>query len=547
MSGDKLKRLSTKPAKREPLNDGHKQIVFALLCRNTSFFLAAKDQLDTERDLAGEENRKYALIWESLRALYEKFEKLPSYDGLFAELNRRLNRDPDFLEDDAVEEVSVFLRKTYDRNRKNLKAMLDEGREYLRQLLHEGLQEQLRQEVDAEESEIVSDLPTFLTSMHERAAQIDSIAVGTVKDLWDDDDEDQAIVKTSTGCTFLDEYMGGGHAEGEIYGLMAPWGVCKTTLACQLAVNRALQVQAIWNERGRTGKLPVVYMVFYEEPRKSVRVRLESFAAQIERKILESRDFKNFSSRKLDNYKDYEKSMFRGLFEAGGRPPGELERYNAARRQLKRNVKVINFVGDDPQYRLQASTMTTGIIDVIREDQRKSGNPGVASVIIDYAGAAAVRHLSANPHKEATKEMRHLIGRMPLDVKVNICAAMKTHAWLVHQLSTEANSRAPGTSMKITDAAEARNFPEHCDFAFLVGTKTDDGLTVLTAAKQRREEKKKDTVIRVDGRFCAVRSTDNEFLIENNRIVSAKEFSRVADTTDDEEEVTLDNEYDSLQ
>ena len=259
---------------------------------------------------------------------------------------------------------------------------------------------------------------------------------------------------------------------------------------------------------------------------------IRPISAQIERKILESRQFDKFSSRKLGNYKEYEKKMWGDLIARGAKPPGELERYHAARKQMKRNVRVVNFTGDDPAYKLHAATMTEGIVNVIKEDQRQNGNPGVAAVFIDYAGAAAVRHLSANPSKDASREMRHLIGRMPLDAKVNICAAMRTHAWIVNQLSTEANSRAPGTAMKITDGAEARNFPEHCDFAFLVGTKTDDGLAVITAAKQRREEKKKDSVIRVDGRFCAVRATDNEFLIENNRIVSAKEFSRVADADD---------------
>lgn len=547
MSESKLKRLSaTRIKKREPLNDRQKEIVFSLLLRDQTFFQSNVTQLDAERDLAGDANRRFALVWEALKKLFEEFNSMPSYDGLLAELDRRLEKDEDFLDDDEATELARFLRQAYDKRKRHLNALRDEAKEYLKRLLHEGLQTQLLKEVDDGEAEVVSDLPAFLTSMHERAAQIDSINVGAVKDLWDDDDDDQAIVKTSTGCTFLDEYMGGGHADGEVYGLMAPWGVCKTTLACQLGASRALQLQAVWNEKGRKTKLPIVYMVFYEEQRRSVRVRLEAFAAQIERKILESRQFDKFSSRKLGNYKDYEKSMWGDLISRGVKPPGELERYNAARRQLQRNVRVINFTGDDPAYKLHAGTMTDGILQVIKEDQRNRGNPGVGQVIIDYAGAAAVRHLSANPHKEASREMRHLIGRMPLDVKVNICAAMRTHAWVVNQLSTEANSRSPGTAMKITDGAEARNFPEHCDFAFLIGTKTDDGLAVLTAAKQRREEKKKDCVIRVDGRFCAVRATDNEFLIENNKIVSAKEFSRVADADDEEVEIDDDGDYGSM-
>ncbi len=544
MSDSKLKRLSPpRLAKREPLNARKKGIVFTQLMRDKSFFESSMTQIDAARDLVGEENRRFAMIWLSLQALYERFEKLPSYEGLLAEIEERLGEEDDYLDEEEEKELSGLLVRAYDKSKRQLNETRPEAKEYLRHLLHEGLQHQINRAVE-EPGQIVGDLPSFLTSMHERAAAIDTIHVGAIRDLWDDSNE-VPINKVSTGCVFFDEYMGGGHAEGEVYGLMAPWGVGKTTLACQLGANRCMQLQAIWNKTGRVNPLPVVYMVFYEEPRNSVRVRLESYAGQIDRKILEERRFKDFSSRAEGNYKDYEIKMWGPAMENGFKPPGEKERYATAVRQLRRNIQVINFTGDDPAYRVHAATMTDGIRAIIDEDQRSRKNPGVGGVIIDYAGAAAVRHLDANSHKEASKEMRHLIGRMPLAVKNKIAAYYKTHAWLIHQLSADANSRAPGTAMKITDAAEARNFPEHCDFAFLVGTKTDDHLAVLSAAKQRREEKKRDCVIRIDGRFSAVRATDKEFMIENNRIISAKEFGRVADLADadDDQEFSQEMNY----
>jgi hypothetical protein len=72
--------------------------------------------------------------------------------------------------------------------------------------------------------------------------------------IWDSED---AKDYRPYGVSFIDVQLGGGGTAGEVYGFLAPSGVCKTLLSVQMAVSCA--------RHGSKASLGVVYYVTYPD------------------------------------------------------------------------------------------------------------------------------------------------------------------------------------------------------------------------------------------------------------------------------------------
>lgn len=539
MSGKRLKPQSankkTAPSTREPLLAAKKDLLFMTLIRSTQLLDKAVARIDTKRDLDGPNNLRYAILWETLKDYYETGSKLPTHDVLLAELEQRVAL-ADMLTVDDAEQLSLLVAAAFAKREERVQKELPDCEKYLQDLLAEGLQSQVIAQIN-DQSKVLMNLPEFFHEMEERAQQISSVRVGAIRDLFSAQQaEAPPRPKVPTGCTFIDDYLDGGIRPGEIVGMLMPYGGGKTLTAMQIASNRVAQLRKDWvSDPNPNKKLPLVYVFFYEEIEEDAFIRAMSYSARIERKILEEKRYDDFSTRELRNYKPYEHRMWPGkLDQPDCKIPGERERFEAKRLMLSRGLRVVCFNGSNENYSVQAADLMRGIRSVIDEDQRENDNPGVSLILIDYAGAAVDRHIEYH-HKDESYQ-RNLIGRLPLRAKTQLALHYDCGVIMYHQLNTTANSRAPGVAAKITDAAEARNFPENCDFCLMVGTKNDDGLAVISNVKQRRTGKKPDRVVKIDGLMCAMRDVHEQYMIENNRIVSTKDFGRIADFEDEEKE-----------
>lgn len=528
-----------KPKNKPLLSVDYKRLIFAALIRDRDLWDSFQSNA-TVADFQAEEDKVYGIIWASLENL-TKTELPFGFKALVTEVSQRINEDTDYLDSEQADELNIILEEARVTSRTQFREQQELITSSLRQYLRELVQKRLAKEVHGSDSLI--QLPELLSNIELRLSTIDSAGAGVIGVPFPDgDDEEQAtIAKITTKCDYLDHYMGGGQAGGEVYGFCAPYGVCKTLQACQLGVGAVQVTQAAWNQGGRATQLPKVYLFFYEEPESSVKIRLLSCFAQVDRNTLElPKSQQKLSTRKLGDYKDYERRIWGEHIGAGMAIPGEAERVKMARMLMNRNLVTVFLNGAKKEFTEQAGNSVPGIVNIIREHQRHCGNPGVAMVCVDYAGAVADRYLE---RKELdTDQLRHIIGRMPLRLKNQVAAPYNCPVWLFHQLSASANSLAPGVAPKRNDTAEAKNFFEHCDFGFMVGMKTDDtSLAVLTNAKQRRQEKRRDMVIKIDGVMCSMRSASQDYTIENNRIISTAELSRIADLSDDDDD--KDSEY----
>ena len=499
------------------------RLMMSSLLRQESLFLLAKDKLQSfhfeERGL-----RVLAVVWTSVLDFSEEFKRLPCEDELVADIESRLEDDPDALTLDDIEDLNRFTEFTFrvaeDFNR-------DVALATLQQLLTESLQYSMHSQAAGD---TLVHLPELLQLAANEACKIRSIQAGPVQQPFPEDiDEVKPLVKVSTGVSFIDEYMGGGAAEGEVYGFCGPYGSCKTTLAVQLAVESCVRASMQHIEAGGilTKGCPLTYLVAWEEEITSLQHRALAYYARIRRESLEAGDYKTKLSRR-GNLKPYEKVLFRSAIDAGVDQDGEYERMQSAMKFLNHTLRFVDFTGAVEEYQDMSSQMEEGVAQVIAHDQEMLERPGVSSIFLDYAGAAAERCCSENGW-DPSKRLRHMIGKMPMRAKNKLAIPFHTHVWIMHQLGTEANSRAAGIAPKATDSSEARNFFENVNFGFMVGVPTIDGLTVLTNKKQRRAARQSDRVLLIDGALATVRDVHNKFVISDGKIVDADSVSRVVD------------------
>jgi hypothetical protein len=268
--------------------------------------------------------------------------------------------------------------------------------------------------------------------------------------------------------------------------------------------------------------------VAYEEELALVRPRFLSYAANCHKDLIAEGKWSEMSTMKKKNYKPYEKTRYKSMFDRNVKVPGELERVNTAKTQLNKNMRVVDFSGRDRNMFELSGEMENGIAKAIEKHQQSAGNPGVAMIAIDYAGAAADRHCQVY-NKDPDRHLRHLLGRFPLRVSNSIAKKFDCPVWIFHQMDTKANARKAGVVPAITDVSEAKNFMENCVYGFMVGTQTKDHLAVMACVKQRRSGKREPIVIKIDGAFGRVLGTDGAYRIDRGRIVSTKDLNKVSD------------------
>lgn len=517
-------------------------LLFSVLVREPALLARAAESLRTSRFAPN--HLPFRWVWDSLSRLYTLNSAIPPLAVLQTDLQatyRRAKRSGgtfEGLEDDDVRLINQLLKRARGYTAEDLAALSPFVTPTLQQLLEEQLQRELQQHASDENS--LSMFP-MLEHFSKEAGRIASVSMGSIGELFSDDDSDLEddelfVARTTTGCDFLDHYMGGS-SPGEVYGFAAPYGVGKTTLSVQLAVNQIANlrshrqdVAAKEHRRAEDIKLPTIYLVYYEEPIISVKQRLLSCAGQLPKSLFEERNIRNNMSTSVrGNYKPYERELFRDAFATAtpDKPvAGEAERYRTAKQLINSCIRVLDFTGANPVYSAASADMSRGIAAAIAADQQATGNPGVSAVLVDYAVAAAYRHC-LHRNLDPDRAMRNLVGRFPLMLINDVCAPYNCFGWCFTQLNTESNNLAPGQAPKTTALAEARNFFENCTFGFMLGTATPDGLTVISAKKFRRRSAQSDRIIRVRGDFSRLEDTNNRYRVENNQIISQYEYERM--------------------
>lgn len=501
-----------------PLTDRQKEFMLTVLLRDVDSFQTARTQLRAEHFSV--QDRKLALIWNTACEFYDTYQELPSKQQLSVEIEQRLGLIEEQFDDEELRSIDDFLDECFSFSRKVIKGYY--GLALTKRFIIDSMAADLAQETAEWDGNRPLDLGRLLSRKQEMLQQVDALEART-EEAFPEDWTPKALHKTTTGLPFWDHFMNGGQAGGEVYGLLGPFGSCKTTLMTQTAVAQCRWLNGLWLEGGRKGLPKQVYLATYEESREEIRMRMLGCAAQLLRNRLE--ELENWQALESKEMLDYERTFFANAIRQKLVVPTEYRRAQLAMRWLNRSLVILDMTSDG-----RGTGLADELAATIRADQQKKNNPGVHSVFVDYAGAAVERYLDT--HELDRKEMRVRLKTFPLHCKQKIAVPYNASVWIAHQLSGSANSKGSGQAQHHTDAAETKSFAENLVFCFTVGTKDPISANcVLAKTKARRAGGSPHRVIRVAGELWRVEDVDHLYAVDpaTSRIVSRSELNRVHD------------------
>lgn len=489
------------------------RLFVAILIQNETVFKQFKGKLTV--DAFAEESHR--LLYRTLLDFVDANQAMPSFAEIWAELESYFETDPEIISDDARMDLEDLLDYASDpevfqdcapTDPRLTEFAFKAGRRLLLQRHSQTLQQTLKQTADLDQ------LPFVL-----RQAQVQlealSMAGHTTKKTetfgpgWDK--HNPKIIR-STGLGFLDKYLGGGTATGEAYGLMAPYGTCKTTLAVMLWCTAAQQSYEATLADDWDGRKGLSVLVTYEASLSpEIQHRSLMYSAQVSRYSLDKMGMDGLSSLMTDpdNPLPYEKTRFAQEIADGVFEP-ELARVTRVIPSLNAHTLCLDFSGADKDYPTAGSGGVTEILDRISLELRNLGPEYyVRNVIIDYLGLMVDRDVTLKTAKTQKEDHKTYQEAVQAIVK-QISKPLDCHAWILHQLSGAANSMLSATkTLHHTDAKGSKSFAENLDFAMVIGNLNNDSMGQIACTKHRRFRRMPPSVIKVDGEFNMVLAPDN--------------------------------------
>jgi len=505
------------------LSGAHLRLFVAILLQNETVFKRFKGTLTV--DSFAEES--YQLLYRTLIDFHDSYQTLPSFAEVWAELETHFENDYDIISEEGRIELEEFLEYAADpdlfhdyppTHPKMEKFAGKVGERIMLNFHGRKLQSTLQMNLDYDQ------LPFVLQQYQ---TQLDLIKMHSVEDqkasltFGKDWDKKNPKIIRSTGLGFLDKHLGGGTAFGESYGLMAPYGTCKTTLAVMLwcaAAQQCYEDSLLDNWDGRKG---LSVLVTYEAALSpEIQHRSLMYAASINRYSLDRMglDGVDALSSDPDDPLPYEQIKFKQQIADGVFRP-ERTRVDDALPVLNNHTLCLDFSGSDPDFPTAGSNGVTEIVQRINRELKIRGPEYyIRNVIIDYLGLMVDRdvNLKTGPQQDDHKTYQSQVYRVTNEIsKVFNC-----HSWILHQLSGQANSiLSPTKTLHHTDAKGSKSFAENLDFAIVIGNLNADAMGQLACTKARRFRRTPPTVIQVEGEFNLVLSPDNFHIDSKGKIV----------------------------
>ncbi len=508
------------------LSGAQLRLFVAILLQNQSIFDTVKQRLTV--DFFEEES--YRLLYRVLLNHSAANNCLPSYAELSVELETILEEDAEVINEDSRLELEDFLAYAYDPDTfadcpptslKSEKFALKALQKVLARRLHQDFK-------SAAQNASVDDIPIFSQQMTQRLEEIKYLnaARGVNLAFGENWDKHKSGDYATSGLGFFDKYLGGGVSPGEAYGLMAPYGTCKTTLGVMLWCTTSMKSYADYLENeapDEEKKIGLSFFVTYEAPKSpEVLHRAAMYAGGISRYSLDRMGLNGMEMLANDASDpcDYEKLKYAEQIKHGTFVP-ERQRLQQVIPILNQHAVCLDFSGADLEFPGAGNGGVDEIIMRIKLELKARGEKThfVKNVIVDYLGIMVDRD---NSEKDKTKSKEdHKVYQLAVQAISNkICKPFNCHAWILHQLSGSANAMlSPTKTLHHTDAKGSKSFAENLDFCFVIGNLNNDSMGQLACTKARRFRKLPPSVIQVDGEFNTVRSMDNYYIDAKGGII----------------------------
>ncbi len=529
------KQLAPENQRRPVMDKQRKERMLAVLLRNVDAFKVVREFLHPEH--FSDQDNPYRLIWQKTCEFFDENERLPEAGFLSDEITQAIDADPGRLDETEHEDINNFIDWAWDVKAFDKDPVADVDGFYkkwavtsAKKFLQERIAAKLKAAVE-QKNTVPVDLPSIMAAISDESDRIEGMTADEVKVAfplgWD---KKASLNVWSTGLSFYDFFLGGGQANGEVYGLMGPFGSCKTTQACQIVVEGAKHFYQTTMRPGYDGRKTLSFIVSYEARLQEMRNRTLGYAAKIRRETLEAMEDAESDLSRRGEIKDYEERIYADVIRNQGiaAVDGEYERAMANIGVLNDHMVLIDMTGHETK-----GVGNGGVDEIARmitHELRKRGNARCGVVIVDYVGAMVKRYMDA--HDISSDQLRHHVSGTPLRAKHKLADAFNCPVWLLHQFNGDANSRSPAVLLHHTDAAEAKNFAENLDFCFCVGTVDEqEQAAQVGCTKHRRQPGKNSVVIRIDGAMNKVIDGRDTHAVNTHlkRIMKHSDNSRLPD------------------
>jgi len=515
--------MDSKPQPFKRLSGPHLKLFVAVLLQNEIVFQNFYGKLTVEHF----SDEHYRLLYRMLLDFWGENSTLPTEAETYAGIMSYYETDPEIISELAQDELEDFLNYAYDpvsfgASGPDSAKMEKFGFKAGKRLL----QEQLVQSIAAQVTEL-PDLDQLSKFFQTAATQSDYLALHEHSNkpklsFGENFDKIAPFMVQSTGLDFLDKYMAGGSAPREVYGLMAPYGTCKTTIAVMLWCLAARQAYEETLRDEWDGKKGLSFIVTYEAPlAPEIQHRALMYAATIHRSSLEKMGYDGLDALRTDPNEPlpYEQKKFINEISEGLFQP-ERTRVDAIIPILNNHTVCLDFTGADPDFPTAGSGGIGEIESRIKLELRNRGldKHYVKNVIVDYLGLMVDRDQTLDGPKRADN---HLLYQQAIpQLQKNISTAFNCHTWVMHQLSGQANAMlSPTKTLHHTDAKGSKSFGENLNFAFVIGNLNLDQMGQIACTKHRRSKNMPPSIIKVQGEYNNVVAPDNYHIDGNGKIV----------------------------
>ncbi len=309
--------------------------------------------------------------------------------------------------------------------------------------------------------------------------------------------------------SWLGNFSNGFWAAGEIIGLLGGTGWGKSTLAHQITMSVASQLQS---DGGHDDKKMRSALAFsYEDPGERIMIRGLACAARIRKEKLEAmKDPEKDLSRVHTDYDAAQARLEDQSLEDFGT---EYSRYHAAVNTMRRNYFY---------YDMTESGSGDGgvdeIVGLIEQSIRETGQrPGF--VLIDSIDLLAAAWITKNnPGADLTKELAVQIPRLVANIRSRIGVAYKCPVLVTNQLKGAALKLDSMANLDHSDGASSKSWGKALDHhLMLCKPSPGDKVSRLVCTKDRRSGHDGEQVmIMLDGKFGRWVAATNFAVVDGN-------------------------------
>lgn len=338
----------------------------------------------------------------------------------------------------------------------------------------------------------LADLSEFTNQTTKEVARISYTGEADIEHPLDDPDEfmPERILQP-TGIDWIDFLSGGGHAKGEVVGILGPQSGGKTLTATDMLISRA---------KMESHSLLVTYE---QNVRGDVSTRLYTRLFDDEHGDL-LRDYKNPLAPDLEGAR-VDVNFFR-RYRRSQWPKAVEERYQYLSGKYSKYIHTMDFSKkiqlEDPR---PQGLRGVADIETALLSMDKAGTPA-EFLIVDWLWPAATRWFYYSNNRKLTKELDAAIQFL-YDLKQLTQDRMIT-TFVNHQLDTEHTRSSPATQPNVTNAWNIKSFSMFMDHCYVIGNRDKETHVMWLGNDKARTGIPQYILGQMDGAMGVISKTD---------------------------------------